>query len=516
MNIYTSKDMQEIDRITIEEEGIPSLVLMENAAKAVVKEIVSNFPASFLKNCLIVAGKGNNGGDGIAAGRILRHLGFHPSIFVLDEFDNLSKDSKIQAEKYLGYGQIIFPSKENFWEELEIKLKTCDLVIDAILGTGTKGKVSGKYEKAILLINQSPAQRISIDIPSGLSGDSFLPLGAAVYADLTVTLGGLKLPLSSPECEKFCGRVVKVDIGLSQNAFKKIKPSAETIDLNCVKSFFTDRDNFIHKGKLGHILIIAGGKGKLGAAILSAKGALRAGAGLVSVATPETLAAFVTTAIPEAMTLPLEQTEEGTLSKKSFEKIVRFSENIDAVAIGPGLSTNKETEELCRKLYKELKIPSVFDADGINAFEKYTSELNDFEGERVLTPHPGELGRILNLSPKEILKDRYSIVQTFCKEKEVTTVLKGYKTLVGNKSGFLRINTSGGSYMAGPGMGDILTGIIGALLARKIEPFEASSAGVFWHGLAAQMAFDQKGYGILASDVSDFLPVAESLIRNGF
>ncbi|NMB98666.1 MAG: NAD(P)H-hydrate dehydratase [Thermoanaerobaculaceae bacterium] len=516
MNIYTSKDMQEIDRITIEEAGIPSLVLMENAAKAVVREMVSNFEANFLKNCLIIAGKGNNGGDGIAVGRILHHLGFNPSIFVLGEFEELSKDAKIQAEKFLGYGKIFFLSAQNFWEELEIKLKNCNLVVDAILGTGTKGKVSGNYEKVILLINQSTAQKISIDIPSGLSGDSFLPLGSAVYADLTVTLGGLKLPLSSPECEEFCGKVVKVDIGLCQNAFERIKPAAETIDLECVKGFFRERDNFTHKGKLGHLLIVAGGKGKIGAAILSAKGALRAGAGLVTVATPQTLAPFVTTAIPEAMTLPLEETEDGTLSVKSFEKIVSFSENVDSLSIGPGLSTNKETSELCRKLYKEVKIPSVFDADGINAFEKFLSEIGNFAGERVLTPHPGELGRILNLSPKEVLKDRYLIVQNFCKEKGITTVLKGYKTLVGNKSGFLRINTSGGSYMAGPGMGDILTGIVGALLARKIDAFDASSAAVFWHGLAAQMAFDQKGYGILASDVADFLPVAESFIRNGF
>lgn len=513
MNIYTSKDMQEIDRISIEEKRIPSIVLMENAAKTVVKEILSNFPLEAIRNCLIIAGKGNNGGDGIAVGRILRNLGFRPSIFVLCDRNELSQDATIQAERYSILGEILFSSHKDFYFELETKLKSCSLVIDALLGTGTRGKVSEKYERIIDLINNSSNYVVSIDIPSGLSGDSFVPPGKAIKASLTVTLGALKLPLVSPECEEFCGKVVVTDIGLSEESFRRIKPLVETIDIDVARKFFPERDNFVHKGKLGHIFIIAGGRGKLGAAILSARGALRAGSGLVTVGIPESLANFVTIAIPEAMTLPLSETEEGTLSLKSLEPIMAFSEKVDSVSLGPGLSTHSETSELVRRLYKELKVPSVFDADGINAFESVSSDLDKFESERIFTPHPGEFGRLLNMTPKEVLKDRYSIAQSFSRKNKIVTVLKGYKTIISNSDGFLRINTTGGGYMAGPGMGDVLTGIIGALLAKKLTPFDAASAAVFWHGLSAQLVFEKKGYGIVASEVADFLPIAESCIR---
>ncbi len=517
MKIYTSKEMQEIDRISIEEGKIPSLVLMENAAKAVVKEILSNFPEEVIKNCLIVAGKGNNGGDGIAAGRILRHLGFNPSLFVIGDFEELSKDAKVQAKRYSVLGEIFYSSSsDGFPENLKHLSGKSSLIIDAILGTGTRGKVSGIYEEIINLINDFSGYVVSIDIPSGLSGDSFFPQGVAIKADLTVTLGGLKLPLVSPECEEFCGKVVRVDIGLSEKGFEKVSPSAETIDFDFVRKFFPERKNTIHKGTLGHTLIIAGGRGKPGAAILTAKGALRAGSGLVTVGIPESLANFVTTAVPEAMTLPLKETEEGTISLNSLEKILSFSKNVDAVCIGPGLSTQKDTSELVRFLYKNLKTPAVFDADGVNAFEKNRDALKYFDGERVLTPHPGEFGRMVNLSSKDVLRDRYSLIRQFCKEKGLTTLLKGYRTLVCNKNGFLRINTTGGGYMAGPGMGDVLTGIIGALLARKPDSFDSASAAAFWHGLSAQLVYEQKGNGIFASEVADFLPVAESLLRNGY
>ena len=508
--------MQEIDRISIEEEKIPSLILMENAAKAVVREIVSNFPPEFIKKSVIVSGKGNNGGDGIAVGRILRILGFEPSVFVLGELNELSKDSQIQAEKYSLFGNLFFSSSESFYDVLKDKLEKTKLVIDAILGTGTKGKVLPKYEKIIALLNSCRAKTVSIDIPSGLSGDSFFPLGIAVKADITVTLGGLKLPLVSPECEEFCGKVIKVDIGLSEKGYNKIKPYAQTIDIDFVKPFFVEREKTVHKGNLGHLLIVAGSKGKLGASILSAKGALRAGCGLVTVAIPESLANFVTASCEEAMTLPLPETKEGTLSEDSYKIILDFSKNVDALSIGPGISTNDETAKVVRTLFKELKKPAVFDADGINAFEKNTNDLDKFEGDRIITPHPGEFGRILGLSAKEILKDRYSYVQRFSKEKKIVTALKGYKTILADKEGFLRINTSGGSYMAGPGMGDVLTGMVGALLARKVYPFDAASISVFWHGLSAQMVFEQKGYGIVASEVADFLPFAESFLRNGY
>ena len=514
MNIYTSRQMQEIDRITIEEEIVPSLYLMENAAKAVVKEILKNFNKNEINRCLIVAGKGNNGGDGICVARILHYLKFSPILFLSAKKEDLSRDSKFQFENY--DGEVVFlENEDDFINDLSSYLKRSKIVVDALLGTGTKGEVQGFYKKIIETINSQDTNVVSIDIPSGLSGDSFLPFGIAVRADLTVTLGGLKLPLASSECEEFCGEVIKVDIGLSDKAFEKISPHSQLIDFEFARRFFPERGKKIHKGNLGHLLIIAGGKGKLGASILTAKGALRSGAGLVTVATTKSLCPFVTASVPEVMTLPLPETLSGMISLNSYDILLKFFENVDAVAIGPGISTEEETSELSRRLYSETKMPMVVDADGLNAFSQKSDLLFNKSGERVLTPHPGEFGRLLNLSAIDVLSNRYQLVTEYAQKWGVTLLLKGYKSLIGDKKGFFRINSSGGSYMAGAGMGDVLTGIVGALLARKVHPFDSASIGAYFHGLSAELVFKKMGYGILASDVADNLPFTESLLRNG-
>ncbi len=514
MNIYTSRQMQEIDRITIEEESVPSLYLMENAAKAVVNEILKNFSEDEIKRCLIISGKGNNGGDGICVARILHHLKFSPILFLAAKKEDLSRDSKIQFENYDGEVHLL-QNEDDFINDLSSYLKRSKIVVDALLGTGTKGEVQGFYKKIIEQINSHKTNVVSVDIPSGLSGDSFLPSQIAVRADLTVTLGGLKLPLASPECEEFCGEVIKVEIGLSDRAFEKISPHSQLIDFEFARRFFPERGKNIHKGNLGHLLIIAGGRGKLGASILTAKGALRSGAGLVTVATTESLCPFVTSSVPEAMTLPLKETDSGKISLNSFNILLNFIENVDAVAIGPGISTEEETSELSRKLYSETKIPMVVDADGLNAFSKRSDLLSNKKGERVLTPHPGEFGRLLDLSARDVLSSRYKLVTEYAQKWGVTLLLKGYKSLIADKNGFLRINSTGGSYMAGAGMGDVLTGIIGALLSRKINPFDSASIGAYFHGLSSQFVFKETGYGILASDVANNLPLTESKLRNG-
>ena len=514
MKIYTSKEMREIDRISIQEEKIPSLALMENAAKGVTGEILKAAGAEMLRRTVVIAGKGNNGGDGIAIARILRGLGFSPEVFVLGTRDELSEDAVVQAEKYKTLGSITFSGDKDFRSSLGRSLSGANVVIDAILGTGAKGKVSQSCEEIISLINDSNAFVVSVDIPSGLSGDSFIPAGPAVKADLTVTLGFIKPPLVSPECEEYCGKVAVVDIRLSEKASEKVKAGAEALDIEWARPFFTGRKKSTHKGEMGHLLIVAGSRGKLGASILAGKGALRAGCGLLTVAVPESLANHLTVALPEAMTLPLPETAEGTLSSGGWEKILPFFPSVDALAIGPGLTTNAGTRTLVQKLYKEVEKPCVIDADGLNAFEGCDTLLKDHNGERILTPHPGELGRLLNTNAEAVLQNRYSLATEHSHKWRVCILLKGYKSIIGSADRKLRINLSGGSYMAAPGMGDVLTGVCGALLARRTGCFDAASLSAFWHGFAAEIAFNAKGYGILASEVADSLPLAESILRN--
>jgi ADP-dependent NAD(P)H-hydrate dehydratase / NAD(P)H-hydrate epimerase len=515
MKIYTSEQMQEIDRKAIEELHVPSLFLMENAAKSVVKVILETIPLPFLKRGIVFAsGKGNNGGDGIAAARILRNLGFSPKVFVFAKKEELSSDSMIQAERYAHYGEIVFSPDESGLEIFENELGRCSLIVDALLGTGTRGSVSGMLEEVIRRINSSGALKLSIDIPSGLSGDSFKPEGASVMAARTVALGYPKLPLFTPECEPYVGILHVADIGLPVEAADPAEAGGEALDLEWASGFFAERRRTAHKGTQGHLLLIAGSSGKFGAAILAGRAALNAGVGLLTVATPAAFAPFITSALPEAMTLPLPSTEEGTVSSEALDDISSFLNNADAVAVGPGLTTDRQTSSFVRKLYEAVKLPMAADADAINAFENDEKLLGRHAGARVLTPHPGELGRIMKLSPGAVVDDRYAICAEKAKEWNLSLLVKGYRSFMASGDGRWRINLSGGPHMAAPGVGDVLTGIIGALLARGLDPFDAMSLGVFWHGAAADKAFENSGYGILASDISRNLPLIEAEGRN--
>jgi ADP-dependent NAD(P)H-hydrate dehydratase / NAD(P)H-hydrate epimerase len=507
--------MREVDKKAIEGLEVPSLHLMENAAKAVVKSILENFSSSFLYGgILVAAGKGNNGGDGIAAARILKSIGFSPRVFVFGKKEELSDDAKIQVERYSPAGEITFVSDNQGSYLFETALKRSPLIIDALLGTGTRGAVSGVILDVIEKINSSAGAKVSIDIPSGLSGDSFALPGPCVKADLTVTLGAPKPPLLSPECEDVVGNLVVADIGLPDEALNSVKAKGGALDLRWASSFFIERDRTTHKGGMGHLLVIAGSQGKFGAAVLSAMGALRAGAGLLTVAVSSEFAPLLSSSLPEVMTLPLPSAGSGAVSSKALDIVLSFLKNVDAVAMGPGLGTHPETAAFVRELYKAVKKPMVIDADAINIFDNNESLLSFHAGERVLTPHPGELGRILKLTPKEVAEKRYTLCIEKAREWNVDLLVKGYRSFMAAGDGRWRINLSGGPHMAAPGMGDVLTGIIGALLARGLEPFDAMALGAFWHGAAADSAFLKSGYGILASEVSQNLPFVEAEGRN--
>ncbi|MEJ2368443.1 MAG: NAD(P)H-hydrate dehydratase, partial [Acidobacteriota bacterium] len=495
---------------------IPSLTLMENAARAVVSALAEHMESCLEETTAVVCGKGNNGGDGLAVARLLSGEGRRVKVFLAASAGTLSPDASIQLERLKSAG--VEPediSSEGGAARLEQALARCSLVVDALLGTGTKGAVRGSLSGLIDVLNRAPARVAAVDIPSGLSGNAYVPQGPAVRADLTVTLGFGKPVLFTPEGAAYCGEVLVKDIGIPTAAASGTLPAAAALDRNWARRFFKPRRPGAHKGSQGKVLLVAGSVGKSGAAVLAARAALRAGAGLVTVAVPEPALSMTAQVLPESMTLPLPATTEGTASMYALSPVLDFSKEVDAVGLGPGLGRVPETAALARQLYAELPVPTVVDADALNALSEEPDCAAGHAAPRVLTPHPGELGRLVGATPSEVLETRYALAPDRALAWEAVLLLKGYRTLVCAPDRPWRINLSGGAHMAAPGMGDALTGVIAALLARGEQAFEAASLGAWWHGAAADEAFLRLGgYGLLASEVADALPLVEGKLRS--
>ena len=510
MKLYFANAVREADRIAIEGMGIPSLALMERAANAVVRALVDEVPDLLVQRPLVLCGKGNNGGDGLAVARLLRGAGYAPQVFLLGEPDRLSPDARVQYDRLAACGgpcQSLGPSDLPM---LSSRLAQAGLVVDALLGTGLSGPVRGFYAEAIEALNACGALVAAVDIPSGLSGDALAPTGPAVAADLTLTLALPKPILFTPEAAHCCGEVRLLDIGIPEEATRGLAAAGEVLDEAWASRRFPPRGALDHKGDLGRLLIVAGSRGKSGAAVLAARGALRAGAGLVTVACPCSVQPAVAASLPEAMTLPLPETSEGTLSMDALVPIQSAFDGASAAGLGPGLGQAAETAALCRELFRRGALPMVVDADGLNAFAGREGDLSDHAGPRIFTPHPGEMGRLVGREAAEVIGDRYALVPAKAAEWNATVLLKGFRTLVAAPGRPWRMNLSGGPHMAGPGFGDVLTGVASALLARGVDPFDAAALAAWWHGAAADLAAARLGgYGLLASEAADALPVIE-------
>jgi ADP-dependent NAD(P)H-hydrate dehydratase / NAD(P)H-hydrate epimerase len=356
---------------------------------------------------------------------------------------------------------------------------------------------------------------MSIDIPSGLNADTGSIMGAAVKADLTITFGFPKPgQLVYPGAE-IVGRLVNIDIGIPGMISSRIKVSHRVIEPEEFKSDICMNKREVHKGSRGHLLILAGSTGKTGAATLTAIGALRAGAGLVTVGVPKSLNPVLECKLTEAMTVPLADTDEGTLSLKAEDEIYRLLSGKTALAIGPGLSTNRETVELVCKIIEKCKLPMVIDADALNALSMTPGSLRLLDEKKILTPHPGEMGRLVGKEAREIQADRLKISCEFAKKWNCNLVLKGARTVISDPAGTLYINPTGNPALATGGTGDVLTGIISGLLARGLTEKSAATAGVYLHGLAADYFTEQNGEtGLIASELTDIIPfLMDSIIK---
>lgn len=514
MRVVTAHTMQETDRRAIEEFGIPGLELMEKAGRSCVEEIIAEF--GLKGRAVIMCGKGNNGGDGYVIARMLAHKGWIVKVIILADREQISGDAAVNLDKisasltnYCTHeGQLAALYMENIFQ--------ADVIVDAMLGTGLRSDVSGIYKEAIDLVNNSGRPTLSVDIPSGIHGTTGRVLGNAIRAYITVTFALAKLGHVLYPGAEHTGRLVVADIGIPQNLMETA-PGYDFLNQDTMRSMLHRRDRQAHKGVFGHCLIIAGSTGKTGAAALSANSAVRAGSGLVTLATAESINNVLEIKTTEAMTIPLPDAGSGHLSSIAFPAIEKLLPGKDAVALGPGLDRRPGTVALVHSLVELINLPLVIDADGLNALAEDMSVLRRKKSLQViLTPHPGEMSRLLGTSIPDVDAIRISVAQEFARDYGVYLVLKGARTIIASPDGIAAINGSGNPGMATGGMGDVLTGIIVSLLGQGYDAWDACRLGVFIHGYSADLVAEEKGeIGMNATDVQEKLPFAyNKLLKN--
>lgn len=510
MKLATPKQMNEIDSYTINEIGIPGIVLMENAALRVVEEIERDLKGVVRKNIALFAGKGNNGGDAFAAARHLYNKGADVRVYMLAEKGEIKGDAwtNLAALDKMGVETVELLEKQQC-SRLHDDLKSSDLIVDGILGTGLKGDVKGLVEEVIKIINNSGKAVISIDIPSGVSGETGKVLGTCINANKTVTFALPKIGLMvCPGCES-AGELVVADIGIPSKSVDRLNIRLNTVDRDYVSGLLPLRFKNSNKGDYGKIFIVTGSVGMTGAGCLTAGAALRTGAGLVYIGVPSKLTSIYDTLVLESVTVPLEDNNTGYLSRNCIAQILERLKRSTAAAVGPGLSTSDDTVEIVGKIIESAEIPVVYDADALNAISRDVSVLKKLKTKCIITPHPGEMSRLGGITIEEVQNNRVEVAREFAAKWNVVTVLKGSRTIVADPDGEVYINTTGNPGMATGGTGDVLTGIITGLSAQGLKPLEAAVAGVYLHGLAGDNAAKIKGeHGMTAGDLVAELPYA--------
>jgi hydroxyethylthiazole kinase-like uncharacterized protein yjeF len=564
MRILTAEEMRGVDRAAIERLGLPGLVLMENAALGVVDAIGRQYPRA--ESAAIFCGPGNNGGDGLAVARQLATRGYAVEIFLA-----VGKAGK--AGKADGAGEAGEAGKAGeraLAGDAGLQLAVCrrleltihelapdgdaaeaeaglaaaleaagrhDLVIDALFGTGLARPLTGWFARLVEGLNEVPRPRVAVDIPSGLSGSSAEPPGPHLVADLTVTFAAPKVAHVFPPAADAAGELVVTDLGFPRRLVDEAAGDLHLLVGEELSGLLPPRARDSHKGDYGHLLLVAGSPGKAGAAVLAARAAVRAGAGLVTAAVPEAILQIVHLGSIESMVLPLPAgsagppREHGTgdaggghgaghgggaLTAAAAEQVLAAAAGKSALAVGPGLGQDAGTVAAIRRLAAAAELPLVLDADGINAFAGRPEELAARRAPTVLTPHPGELGRLLGISTAEVQTDRPAAARRAAAATGAIVVLKGSLTLIAAPGGGLYVNPTGNPGMASGGTGDVLTGILGGLLAQRLEPLDAACLAVYLHGLAGDLALARlRGPSLAAEDLIASLPAAFADLADG-
>ena len=502
MRVLTSAQMREADRRTIDDIGIPSLVLMENAGRQVVAAIESFHDDLADRHVGILCGRGNNGGDGFVVARTLAQRGVQVSVFLFGRVGDVRGDARLNLEILGRLGlTVVEIGDSQAWELHASEVSACTLLVDAIFGTGLNAPLSGLLETVVADVNGSGVPIVSIDLPSGLAADSHDPIGDSIDAHLTVTLAAPKLPLVLPPAETRAGDIVIADIGIPGDVIDALDgPRVELLTRASMRELMTPRQPDTHKGDYGRVLIVAGSRGKTGAAHLSASGALRSGAGLVTVATPNCCLPIVASLGSEYMTEGLDETIDG-LNPNGVDVLLEMARDI--IAIGPGLGQGTDTKAFVTSLVDRATCPLVIDADGLNAFTGDPDKLTGREGRDVIiTPHPGEMARLVGMSTDEVQASRLEIARNFAVAHRVYVVLKGHRTLIATPDEKVFINPTGNPGMATGGTGDVLTGMVAAWLAQLLDAEAACKLAVYLHGMAGDLAEADEGeVAMTAGDV---------------
>lgn len=504
MKLVTGTQMKALDRQAIEDYGIPSLELMENAGRQIVASMMACDKTLTEKRVVIVCGKGNNGGDGMVVARLLKAKGVSVQVFLLAEVENCSEETQHQLQLLQQHSISVkhLPDEKEF-PELKSSLDKADVVVDALLGVGIKGAVRGHYAIAIRMLNQSDAKCMAVDVPSGVDADMGHVEGEAVQAAFTVTLGLPKIGLLLYPGRSYVGKLKVASIGYPDKLVEGFDSPYTFLDQDHITEKLPPRPDYSHKGSFGRALLFAGSKTMTGAAILSGKAALRSGIGLLFILSNlyEPLRFIISTQVFEALD---DIAPPGTMPSK-YEDL----SEMDAVALGPGLSQGFFIQGKIRKWVSKMDTPLIIDADGINALVGHLQLLEQRKSGTVLTPHPGEFSRLTGLSIQEIETNRFEVAQEFAKAHHVILVLKGVPTVIATPEGQVFVNSTGNSGLAKGGSGDVLTGMMLALAGQGASLLDAACCAVWVHGFTADYLRDHEGMserGMLPSDLIEALP----------
>jgi NAD(P)H-hydrate epimerase len=511
--------MRALDRYTIDTLGVPGDVLMESAGRAVLEVVLARCGAALADGyaeALVVCGGGNNGGDGLVVARHLAQLALPVRVALLTAPEKLRGEARANFDRARATGVRI--------EGPDAALPERGVVVDAIFGTGLSRDVSGEAAAFIeRLVTARVAGRldvVAIDLPSGIDADTGEVLGCAVAADCTVTIACPKIGLALEPGRSLAGEVLVARIGIADRLPDEIEAEGhEAVSLwtrGKVAAQLPARRRGGHKGSFGHVLVVAGGEGKTGAAALAATAAVRAGAGLVTIACPRGLNDILEVKCTEAMTAPVDDTPERGFAESAIGALVALAETRDVVAFGPGIGQSADARAVAHALAAKVGVPMVVDADGLNAFAADVGALAARPAATVLTPHPGEAARLLGSSASEVNRDRVGAARELAARSGAVVVLKGAATVCAEPSGRAVISPTGGPNLATGGTGDVLTGVVAALLAQGLAPFPAAATAVWWHGRAGdRLARTGGDAGLMAHELADALPATAVAIREG-
>ena len=504
MRVLNTQQMREADRRTIEEIGIPSIVLMENAGRQAVAAMEAAFDDLASSHVGVLCGRGNNGGDGFVVARTLVQRGVETSVFLLGRVAEVRGDARTNLEVLGRIGlTVVEIADAQEWELHFSEISRCELLVDALLGTGFHGQLSGLLETVVADVNGLGVPVVAIDLPTGVSADSHEVAGEAIEASMTVTLAAPKIPLILPPADSHGGDLVIADIGIPLPVLDEVGgPYIELLTRERMRELVPARAADSHKGDFGRVLVVAGSLGRAGAAHLAAIGALRSGAGLVTIATPRSCLPIVAAMAPEYMTEPLDETTSGTIDYAALDRVLDIK--ADVIAVGPGLGQAPGTSAFVQGLLERAGVPLVIDADALNAFAGEPDRLMGRDGvDVIITPHPGEMARLLNISIEAVQHDRLQHATAFAANHRVHVILKGHRTIVAGPDNRAFVNLTGNAGMATGGTGDLLTGMIAAWFAQLLDAEAACKLAVYLHGTAGDLAEADEGeVALVAGDIA--------------